>query len=107
MTESINRTVFDFENIKKSIEELQGEKSVLNEQIDILEENVRQLTVLLNARETQLQHANQQINDLLSVIHEKVVLIKCLESRIEWINNHPAYRLYSKITRIAKIFKSS
>lgn len=79
--------------IRAELEKPQSDRRSLNELMDTL---LQKQTRLLEAKEAQLINANRMINDLILMIRDKVTLIKKLESQINWVNNHTAYKLYVK-----------
>ena len=87
--------------IKAEIEKLRSDKSTLNE---LLDELVRKQNRLLEDRETQLMLSDQQIKGLISRWEDKVLLIRQLQSKLDWIDNHWAYRIYYKTISPLKRF---
>lgn len=106
MLEDGDKKNIDLKMIKDEIERLQGDKSKINEEIDALDSYFREQNKLLEAKEQQLFKANQQINDLISLIKDKVTLIRRLQSQIDWINSRFAYKVYRKsLMSLKKILK--
>jgi len=71
----------------------------------LLDELVRKQDKLVNDRETQLILSDQQIEGLISRYEDKVLLIKQLQSKLDWIHNHWAYKIYSKTIKPFKNFE--
>jgi chromosome segregation ATPase len=99
-----NREI-DIAAIRSQLGTLPEDKSELGDQIDALESYIQQRESTINAQEKKLINAHRQINDLISLLDDKVRIIKQLKSRIEWIHNKPAYKIYSKITSFLKSLK--
>ncbi len=98
------KTKLNFQIIRDEITKLQGEKRNLNKEMDKIEAYLQEQNKLLRAKNQQLAKAACQINDLIALIKDKVVLIKRLQSKIDWIHKQFAYRVYSKATGLFKIF---
>lgn len=103
MAENHNELFNDLKLIRAELEVPQLDRKRLNELIDIV---LQKQAVLLKARGDQLINANRQINDLILLIKDKVDLVKRLQSQIDYINNHPAYKVYRNTTgHLKSIFK--
>lgn len=103
MLEKEDKKIIDLKMFKEEIERLQGDKTRLHELIDEL---FKRQGMLFNGKEFQLANANQQINDLISLIKDKVTLIRRLQSQIDWINSRFANKVYRKsLMSLKKILK--
>ena len=98
------KTKLNFKIVRDEITKLQGEKSNLNKEMDKIEAYLQEQNKLLHAKDQQLAKAACQVNDLIPLIDDKVVLIRRLQSQIDWLHNQFGYKIYSRAKELFKIF---
>ena len=96
---------FDLEKIKNEVKKLQGGENSLYKEIDDLEIYLQKQNKLLEAKKQQISKASRQINDLISLIQDKIILIRRLKSEIDWMHNRLPYKVYSRTVGLLKIFR--
>ncbi len=96
---------FDLKIIRDEIGNLHGEKINLSNEVDKLETYLREQNGLVDAKEQQIAKAARQINDLISLIRDKVILIRRLQSQIDWMHNRLVYKFYRRASGLLKIFQ--
>lgn len=93
MSKEKNDILDEIRLIRGEIAKPECDRRRLNELIDSF---LNRQSKLLDAKQIQLSMANGQINDLIALMKDRARLIRQMQSRIEYVDNHPAYKLYSK-----------